>query len=72
MFDAKSAFETVKRYSVTFSLLTLIMLVVAEFIEIVVELGFTALQHDLVLWSEVSSPNHTVSYSFSSSVSVST
>ena len=46
---------------ITFSLLTLIMLVGAESIGIVVELGFTAHQHILVIWSAVSSPNHTVS-----------
>ena len=44
------------------------MLVGAESIAIVVELGFTAFQHILVMWSAVSSPNHT----FSSSVNVST
>ena len=44
------------------------MLVGAEFIGIVVVLGFTALQHILVIWSAVTSPNHTVS----SSVNVST
>ena len=44
------------------------MLVGAGSIEIVVELGFTALQTILVIWSAVSSPNHTVS----SSVNVST
>ena len=44
------------------------MLVGAESIGIVLELGFTVLQHILVIWSEVSSPNHTVS----SSVNVST
>ena len=44
------------------------MLVGAESIAIVVELGFTAFQHILVMWSAVSSPNHTVS----SSVNVST
>ena len=38
-------------------------LVGAESIEIVVELGFNALQHILVIWSAVSSPNHTVSSS---------
>ena len=47
----------------TFSLLTLIMLVGAESIGIVAELGFTALQHILVICSAVSSPNHTVSSS---------
>ena len=46
---------------ITFSLLTLIMLVGAESIGIVVELGFTAHQHILVIWSAVSSPNHSVS-----------
>ena len=34
-----------KKTFITFSLLTLIMLVVAESIGIVAELGFTALQH---------------------------
>ena len=41
-----------KKIFITFSLLTLN----AESIGIVVELGFTALQHDLVIWSAVSSP----------------
>ena len=50
-----------KKIFITFSLLTLIMLVGAESIEIVVELGFTAHQHFLVIWSAVSSPNHNVS-----------
>ena len=50
------------------SLLTLIMLIGAESIGIVVELGFTAFQHILFIYSAVSSPNHTVS----SSVNVST
>ena len=50
------------------SLLTLIMLVGAESIGIVVELGFTAFQHILFICSGVSSPNHTDS----SSVNVST
>ena len=56
-----------KKIYVTFkiSLLTLIMLVGAESIGIVVELGF---QHILFICSGVSSPNHTVS----SSVNVST
>ena len=40
---------------ITFSLLTIIMLVGAESIGIVVELGFNALQHILVLFSTVSS-----------------
>ena len=40
-----------KKIFITFSLLTLIMLVGAESIGIVVELGFTALQHILVIWS---------------------
>ena len=46
---------------ITFPLLTLIMLVGAESIGIVAELGFTAHQHVLVIWSAVSSPNHSVS-----------
>ena len=56
-----------KKIFITFSLLTLIMLVhvVAESIGIVAELGFTAFQHDLVIWSAASSPNHTVSSSVS-------
>ena len=53
-----------KKIFITFSLLTLIMLVGAESIK----LGFTAHQHILVIWSAVSSPNHSVS----SSVNVST
>ena len=53
---------------ITFSLLTLIMLVGAESIGIVVVLGFTAHQHILVIWSAVCSLNHSVS----SSVNVST
>ena len=57
-----------KKIFITFILLTLIMLVGAEFIGIVVVLGITALQHILVIWSAVTSPNHTVS----SSVNVST
>ena len=48
-----------KKIFITFSLLTLIMLVGAESIEIFVELGFTAHKHILVIWSAVSSPNHT-------------
>ena len=56
-----------KKIFIKFSLLTLNMLVGAESIGIVVELGFTPLQHILVIWSAVSSPNHTVS-----SVNVST
>ena len=56
-----------KKIFITFSLITLIMLVGAESIGIVVELGFTAHQHILVIWSAVSSPNHSVS-----SVNVST
>ena len=52
-----------KKIFMTFSLLTLIMLVGAESIGIVAELGFTALQHILVIWGAVSSPNHTVSSS---------
>ena len=55
-----------KKIFITF---LLIMLVGAESIKIVVELDLTALQHVLVIWSAVSSPNHTVS---SSSVNVST
>ena len=46
-----------KKIFITFSLLTLIKLVGAESIGIVVELGFTAHQHILVIWSAVSS-NH--------------
>ena len=42
-----------KKIFITFSLLTLIMLVGAESIGIVVELGFTAIQHILVKWSAV-------------------
>ena len=42
-----------KMIFITFSLLTLIMLVGAESIGIVVELGFTALQHILAKWSAV-------------------
>ena len=57
-----------KMIFITFSLLTIIMLVGAESIGIVVELGFTAHQHILVIWSVVSSPNLSVS----SSVNVST
>ena len=57
-----------KKIYITFSLLTLIMLVGAESIGIDVELRFTAHQHILVIWSAVSSPNHNVS----SSVNVST
>ena len=41
------------------------MLVGAESIGIVAELEFTVLQHILVIWSAVSSPNHTVSSSVS-------
>ena len=40
-----------KKIFITFSLLTLNMLVGAESIGIVVELGLTALQHILVIWS---------------------
>ena len=43
------------------------MLVGAEYIGIVVGLGFTALQHILVIWSADSSPNHTVSSSVNDS-----
>ena len=57
-----------KKIFITFSLLKLIVLVGVESIGNVVELGFTALQHILVMWSAVSSPSHTVS----SSVNVST
>ena len=57
-----------RKISITFSLLALIMLVSAESIGIVVWLGFSAHQHILVIWSAVSSPNHSVS----SSVNVST
>ena len=57
-----------KKIFITFSLITLIMLVGAESIEIVIEMGFTAHQHILVIWSAVNSPNHSVS----SSVNVST
>ena len=63
LLDCKKIFVTFK-----ISLLTLIMLVGAESIGIVVELGFTAFQHILFICSAVSSPNHTVS----SSVNVST
>ena len=57
-----------KKILITFSLLTLFMLVGAES-TIVVELGFSALQHILVIWSAVViSPYHSVS----SSVNVST
>ena len=56
--DCKKIFVTFK-----ISLLTLIMLVGAESIRIVVELGYTAFQHILVIWSAVSSSNHTVSSS---------
>ena len=45
-----------KKIFITLSLLTIIMLVGAESIGIVVELGFNALQHILVLFSAVSSP----------------
>ena len=53
-----------KKIFITFSLLTLIMLVGAEseLIGIVVGLGLTALQHILVIWSAVSSPNHCFSH----------
>ena len=59
-----------KRIFVTFkiSLLTLVMLVGAESIGIVVELGFTALQHILFICSGASSPNHTVSSSVNKSI----
>ena len=40
-----------KKILITFSWITLIMLVGAESIGIVVELGFTHLQHILVIWS---------------------
>ena len=49
-----------KKIFITFSLLTIIMLIGAECIGIVVELWFTAHQHILVIWSAVSSPNHNV------------
>ena len=52
-----------KKIFITISLLTLIMLVGAESIGIVLELGFTAHQQILVIWSVGSSPNHTVSFS---------
>ena len=42
-----------KKIFITFSLLTLIMLVGAESIGIAVELGFTPHQHILVIWSAV-------------------
>ena len=42
-----------KKIFITFSLLTIIMLVGAESIGIVVELGFNALQHILVMFSAV-------------------
>ena len=45
-----------KTISITVSLLTLFMLVGAESVGIVVELGFTILQHISVIWSAVSSP----------------
>ena len=60
----QNLFLDCKKRFITFSLLTL----GAESIGIVVELGFTAHQHILVIWSAVSSPNHSVS----SSVNVST
>ena len=44
MFDAESAFR-LKKIFITFSLLTLIMLVGAESIGTVVELGFTYFSH---------------------------
>ena len=50
MFDAESALRLLKKIFITFSLLTLIMLVGAEYIGIVVELGFTALQYILVIY----------------------
>ena len=52
-----------KKIFITFPLLTLIMLVGAESIGIVVELGLTAHQHILVIWSAVGSHNHSVSSS---------
>ena len=52
----QNLFLDCKKIFVTFSLLTLIMLVGAESIGIVVELQFTAFQHVLVIWSAVSSP----------------
>ena len=45
-----------KKIFITFSLLTIIMLVGAESIGIVVELEFNAFQHILVMFSAVSSP----------------
>ena len=57
----QNRFLDCKKIFITFSLLILIMLVGAESIGIVVEVRFTALQHILVIWSAVSSPNHTVS-----------
>ena len=56
-----------KKIFITLSSLTLIMLVGAESIGIVVELGFTAHQHILAIWSAVSSPNHSVSSSVNAS-----
>ena len=50
-----------KKIFITFSLLTLIMLVGAESIGIVVDLGFTAHQHMLIMFSAISSSNHSVS-----------
>ena len=49
----QNLFLDCKKIFVTFSLLTLIMLVGAE---LVVELQFTALKHILVIWSAVCSP----------------
>ena len=60
LLDCKKIFVTYK-----ISLLTLIMLVGAESIGIVVELGFTAFRHILFICSAVSSPNHTVSSNIS-------
>ena len=57
-----------KKIFIIFPLLTVIMLVGAESIGIVVELGLTAHQHIYVILTAVSSPNHSVS----SSVNVST
>ena len=62
LLDCKKIFITFK-----ISLLTLIMLVGAESIGIVDELGIAAFQPILFICSGVSSPNHTVS-----SVNVST
>ena len=46
-----------KKIVITFSLLTIIMLVSAESVGIVVELGFNALQHILVMFSRLVLPS---------------